>query len=370
MSSFEENIKDIDIKPNEDIVNAIDSSHFPFSQNFFFENDSVTLATEEYKRCYEIYRRRLTDKMKSTNFNVGGSGYIEIMDRFMSVKNRISFKESYHIEDLEILAEKVIRDIYGIPEEMELEGYIRPDEKDQDFDTSSSSGGKSVDIPEDRMVEIYMAAQKRVILNTLAHGSSVHIWKSSFHLVKKELDNMDDGLMDLYNEYTSIVSIMLWMYSPHDMKRMILNNTAIKQGHNKVTWSDDEEGGEEDFEEEFEEDTEEEYQKFLDDLKKSGEYEEGEPTPIGTSIAINFPVLLHEINKSAFEILSMKSIPSDFNKKELAAYYAIADEYSEEVWHYYLGPTLWVNLLPVMKETDMSIADVYEIFEHFSYEKR
>jgi len=366
MSNFEENIKDLDLKPNDDIVNGIDTGRFPFSQNLFFENDSITLASEEYRRCHDIFERRLKGKLKSSKFLPGTNGYREIMEIYLNVKNRISYKESRYIKELEGLAERTVREMYGINDDMELEGYIKPNEKEHDFNSSKSNGKPSeLGVTDDRLEEIYMEAQKRVILNTLAHGSSIHIWKSSFYLVKDVLDKMDTDLMSLYDEYTSIVSIMLWMYSPHDMERMIMMNTAIAQGHNKVTWSDDEE---EDFEESFDEDMEEEYQKFLEELKEKDDYEEEEPTPIGTSVAINFPVLLHEINKSVFEILSMKSIPTDFNEKEMAIYYSIADEYSEEVWHYFLGPTLWVNLLPVMKEAEMNLADVYDLISDLSYE--
>ena len=89
----------------------------------------------------------------------------------------------------------------------------------------------------------------------------------------------------------------------------------------------------------------------------------------GVSVAVNFPVLLHELNKSAFEILLMHSIPSDFSEKELMYYYAIADNYTEEFWHYYLGPELWTSLLQVINKSDSSIADVIMMFSKLSYEE-
>jgi len=37
------------------------------------------------------------------------------------------------------------------------------------------------------------------------------------------------------------------------------------------------------------------------------------------------------------------------SKEELEYYYSKADRYTDEIWHYYMGPTLWSSLLEVVQ---------------------
>ena len=61
--------------------------------------------------------------------------------------------------------------------------------------------------------------------------------------------------------------------------------------------------------------------------------------------AINFPVLLHELNKGVIDWLISAGIPKEYNEAELTYYYSKADSYENELFHYILGPSLWAGLL-------------------------
>ena len=50
-------------------------------------------------------------------------------------------------------------------------------------------------------------------------------------------------------------------------------------------------------------------------------------------------------------------------------YYSIADNYYHEMWHYYLGPSVWVKLLASITEAEMKVSEVIMSFSQISYEE-
>ena len=336
-------VNEFDLKPNPSLISMIDQKTFPLANNKFFAHDPANLAYQEYKNCVDVYNRRMG----------GIIDFGEKMIRWQGADQTIILKESIHKTKLEKLAEKIIRELYDIPDAIVLRGELNPSVS-QEFDSTDKFQVKEEKIEKGRKSKIQEEAQKRIILNTLAHGSSIHIWKSCYYLAKDELDKIDDSLLALYDDYTVMVGILLWMTPPKISKELVEKGEVIAQGYNKVDWED----------EEFDEEVEEEFKEYL---KSNGEEEEIDPTGFG--FGSNFPVLLHELNKATFEILLMHSVPEDFSNAELEMYFNISDVYEHEYWHFCLGPTLWVNLLKVLNEVDISVADIFILFSKINYDQ-
>lgn len=83
--------------------------------------------------------------------------------------------------------------------------------------------------------------------------------------------------------------------------------------------------------------------------------------------AVNFPVLLHEMTKGVMDYLICRGIPQDLSAEELKYYYAKADKYENEVWHYYLSPTIWIEMLDVLKITSDKIPSVIAKLSELDY---
>ncbi len=362
-----ERLQELNIQPNPSIARSLGSGSYPFSDNLVLgTKNSEDLAFEEYKRCLDLYNERMNSQIGVNSLALNSPGYGKLISRYMSVMEEITVLESSIKDELVKMSEDAIRMIYDIPEDVDLQGFIEPEEDDenpfnpkdcQDEDECMDDSG----IPEDRKRIIEEEADKRVILNTLSHGSSVHIWKTAYYIIKDQVEALNPRLVELYDEYSVIVSILLWQYDAPFMENAIRSGNQINQGHNRVEWASDDE--EEDIL--LDDDMQAEYEEYL---KSIGEDEE-EDYLTGVAVAINTPVLLHELNKCAFEILIMHSIPVHFNQEELQYYYSIADNYYHEMWHYYLGPSVWVKLLSAITEAEMKVSEVIMSFSQISYEE-
>lgn len=365
--SFRESIKDFkSAQPNSNIILGVENNSHRLNDLEVINKNVDKLALTEYKRCYNIYERRFSDKIQEYS-GMGGFYRNATMYLYSNVMSSISLHENPLKEKLEALAERVMRDIYNIPDSIDIIGKIKgnvKDEGDEDgFDPSSAceedDNAHNLPISDERREYIEKEAKKRKLLNTISQGSSVHIWKTVFHMCKEELDEMNPSLMQLYNEYSGLVSILLWSFDPGFMDTMIENGSVMNQGYNKVTKGEDEE--EDDF---FDDEMQAEYQKFLEEQ----EIETEEDSVKAKSVAINFPVLLHEINKSVFEIFKMHSIPADLSDDEMNLYYSLSDDYRNEFWMYYLGPTLWTSILDVVNSLDIEVSEMMLYLNGLSYE--
>ena len=47
--------------------------------------------------------------------------------------------------------------------------------------------------------------------------------------------------------------------------------------------------------------------------------------------------------------MGTRAVPSHFNEQQLEYYYAKADNYAAEQWHYYMSPTLWAEFLETLQ---------------------
>ena len=97
--------------------------------------------------------------------------------------------------------------------------------------------------------------------------------------------------------------------------------------------------------------------------------EEGEAECKIRCVGVNFPVLLHEVTKGAMDYLICHGIPKDFSEDELKYYYAKADSYENEFWHYLLSPTVWTSLVDAAGVDTQELPLVIAKLTQLSYEE-
>jgi len=121
---------------------------------------------------------------------------------------------------------------------------------------------------------------RRRIINSITQGASIRGTKA-FYIFKDILDVMDDTLVDQYNE---IIGNAYGIYDDDNaiamMLAMMSQNSASQGGESEVDW-DDEEG-----------------------------------TLVIKAKAIIFPILIHELVKGLYEILSLQGFSGDAEKNK------------------------------------------------------
>lgn len=350
--SLRDLVSNLRFKPNTSITAQVDMNTHPFRDNRFFSFSANKLAFEEYQKCLSLMQNRMGDTLE----NLNPEETLRLMGNYMIVMNQISSIEENHLESLEELAIDLIRDLYNIPNNIDLKAFLRPmdempDLRDQeDEEEMEMEEQEEEEVSPERKAFIDKEIQKRIILNSFVHGSSIHIWKSSYHIVRDQLNIMDTRLVGLYDKYSALVSFLMWQFSVDFMQQAIDNNGAMVQGLNTVEFSTNEE---QDEEQEDEDENE----------------EENSIDATLTGYAINFPVLLHELSKSVIDYLITNGIPQDFTPAEYDYYYSRADRYTNEVWHYFFGPTLWTGLLKTVEKTPDELPYVISKLSELEYEE-
>lgn len=303
--------------PNNDIVRRIDSKLFSLDANRLYHYKPDVLAADEYARCLSLFERKLPDFYNRRTYEA-----IErVQGQMEQLMTTIFVKEAKHHEELQEIAVDIVREMFDIPDhvnimpEISLNMESGPDSSEQDDDPTAA-----LSLSEEERREMRDEIQKRIILNGLVHGSAMHIWKSAHYIVKEKVDAIDGTLMHLYDQYAASIGWILWQMNSEDAQDEI-SEGAMTQGSNTL---------------EFEEPGEAEC-----NIKCHG---------------INFPVLLHEITKGAIDYLICHGIPSEYTEEQLKYYYAKADSYENEFWHYLLSPTVWIKLVEAADVTTQEMA--------------
>lgn len=307
--------------PNQELIKQIDSKMFPLDQNKVFNYKPEQLAFKEFSRCLSLYQ----DKNPNSRPE-------QAIGRAVGIQSIITRTEAPHKEQLEALAIKTIKELYQVPDEIDLKAIINP----------KISLGTSQDHNPETFLELTLEQknamrdeiQKRIILNGLVHGSSMHVWKGLFHLVSEELGKINPGLKELYEVYTSSMGLYLWQLNPNTMIQAVQANVQMTQGVNRL--------------------------KFNRDGKSGGTI---------TAEAINFPVMLHELNKGVMDWVISAGIPKNYSEAELKYYYSKADTYENEIYHYLLAPSLWTQLLEEKNIDNEEIPQMLSDVTKLSYQE-
>jgi hypothetical protein len=312
-------LEQLSYAPHKTYIKRLDSGMFSLDLNKVFNYKPELLAYKEFARCLELLESR----------NPGLSPEEAIM-RTPGVQVLIIEKETPCKAKLEELAIKTIKDIYQVPDYVDLKGMINPRlsfDNEQDKDAVPF-----LDLTLEQKNKMRDEIQKRVILNGLVHGSSMHVWKGIYHLVADELDEINPELKELYNYYTSTLGTGIWLIDPDKFQEAINDGVQDTQGFNELKF--DKQKG------------------FGGQVQAKG---------------INFPVLLHELNKGVIDWLISAGIPKEFTEDELKYYYSKADDYANEPWHYTLSPTLWLELLEAAQVSNENIPKLISRIVKLSY---
>lgn len=321
-------IEDLRHRPHNGIVSRLDSKQFSLDSNKVYHYKPEVLAGDEYKRCHELFERRLPSE-----FNLPTQeAFVRLQAQLGMIESAIFNKEMKNIDALKEIAVDTIRSLFDIPEHVSLLPEIK-----MGLDMNSGqddSENPILSLSDEEWRKMSEEIQKRIILNGLVHGSAMHIWKSAHYIIKDKIDVLDPMLMDLYNIYTTGIGWLIWQISPDDFQKMIDGGRQTTQGFNKLEFQ-----------------------------------EEGEPECDIHCHAVNFPVLLHEMTKGAIDYLMCHGIPRHYSEEQLKFYYAKADSYENEVWHYILSPTLWLKFVEAADVTTQDLPMAIARMTSLSYQE-
>jgi hypothetical protein len=322
---FSDSIKGLKHLPHNDTTRRVDSKLFSLDANRLYHYRPELLASEEYKRCLELFERRLPAEQAVPTHEA----VVMTQMRMQPTSDSMFLKEMKNQERLQEIAVDTVRSLFDIPEHVRLLPKI---DNDMDLDTDQDDSPEPfLSLNKEDKDRMYDEIQKRIILNGLVHGSAMHIWKSAHYIIKEQIDQVDNFLMTLYDEYTAAVGWLIWQMDPDSFQREV---GGITLGYNKL---------------EFE--------------------EEGEPEVNVHCHAVNFPVLLHELTKGAMDYLISRGIPQDFSAEQLEYYYAKADAYENELWHYLMSPTIWIKLVEAADVVTQDVPAVIANLTQLSYQE-
>lgn len=305
---FAEYLENENLLPSQKIVRMIDGKTFPFAENRFFSYNPAFLAADEFNRCARMYSERATGQSPMHA--------MQLMQELMTL-------EAPHREELTELAIEIVREMYNVPDSINLRAFLEnsDEEAGEDFDDSDVEEEM---ISDERKEQLKPEIEKRRILNSIVHGAAIHQWTSAYYIAADKLGDINPELVGKYNRLSAIVNYWNWQMVQSDM--MDAGGRPVLQGYNKV-----------DIEKK--------------DIKAS---------------AMNFPVLIHELSKGVVDYLVSIGIPQ-LPPYELEYVYAEADKYSHEQWHYFFGPTLWRALLSTADVTSHNLPPVINYISQLDY---
>lgn len=319
--AFTNLLQELKYHPHKVYIKRIDSKMFSLDLNKVYSYKPELLAFKEFSRCLDLFHTR-NPKLRPD----------EAANRIPGVQSLIIKAETPCKAQLEELAIQTIKDIYQVPDYVDMKGFISPRlslDSEQDHNAEPF-----LELTLEQKNKMRDEIQKRVILNGLVHGSSMHVWKGIYHLVAAELDKINPELKELYNYYTSTLGITIWLMNPDAFQDTIENDSQMTQGFNKLQFNRE--------------------KGFGGQIQAKG---------------INFPVLLHELNKGVIDWLISAGIPKQFNADELRYYYSKADMYENEPWHYTLSPSLWSGLLEAAQVPNENIPKLISRIVKLSYQE-
>lgn len=300
------------MKINKNLKNQIQDRTFNLSFHPVFSHNPERLMNIGFDKSTELLRRRVGRD------NIGPRNLFML---YQTYNSKICVLESEITGELETIAEDTIRELYNVPDGINIKPKI-VDQDDIDYDFESQDEKRNTQLSTERLKIIEEEANKRIILNSIVNGSSVMIWSSAYYIAKEKLDKLNTKLVEAYDIYSAVVGL-LWLQEPdQDM------SDVIKQGICEIN--------------------------FDDGLKCEG---------------INFPVLLLETNKVVFDYLICKGIPEDFSEEELELYYAISDDYNHEIWHNLLSPIIYEDFLETIDTESHNLPKIISKLSQLEYEK-
>ena len=250
------------------------------------------------------------------------------MMRCMSYIQEVEKIESRNKEKLEALAVELTEKLWGIPSER-LEANLTGMQGGFDKNLESDPNYDDEDDMDDDLKD---QVNKRITMNLLVHGSSMHTLKTAHagarlmdrgnveRYIDQELNKIDPRLVRLYNKIAEITGKQFWLIDINMMMAMGLSNAAV--GSSRVDYSKD------------------------------------KPKVIAKGLI--FPFLVHELFKGTAELLShygLENLSKDTARKVINK----ADDIRHEPYLAMTGPALWRKILKI-KPISLSLASIMKTF--------
>jgi hypothetical protein len=265
-------------------------------------------------------------------------------------------------KDLEKLAEKAIRTLYGrIIEDVTLDIKFPEDKEIPDMMKNvPNASPKKPEIPEIEELkdkDIISEIQKRKIINNITQGEAVNS-KKALNL-PEVLDGMKKIMgeekakeyIKILNEVTDIAQAFYWIIPAEVQEMMWKTNKSGMSGAVGVDW------------EEKKDSDEELAKKILDDLKENGDlpkeaedlFYETQPTIIARGQ--DFAMLVHEAVKGVYELIAAIAIPE--TEEEAKVVLMNTDSLADEIEDLRYGPKIasdirdYLNTFPEVRNDDV-----------------
>ena len=296
-------------------MEAIKDRKYPYGASTILGPNGMQLAEIEYRRCLDFH-----EKFGGDNWN---SSVMALETQ--ELLHRIHQLEAPHLDALQDLAETVVREFLGAPEDViNIQGTIEKDIMPNIIPE------RQVKVDQDKLHE---HVQKRVILNATIHGAAVHIWKSLHFLVEPAVNQINPELFKLYNRLIANSSILMWMMPPlsKDQAKMAFEMSNLTQGQNQVEVPDDNEA------------------------------------PTVTAKATAFPTMIHELVKGILDTVILHGIDQELTEDELEYVYQQADAPEDEHWYYLLGPGIWQVFVDNFVDNPENIPQILQEMSVTSY---
>ena len=231
----------------------------------------------DYKKIFKPETLTKLDKQSAESLKqmLGNKTLLQTMISSQNLIDKITEAEAPYISKLERLAVQIVEELYPIIEQEDIiiDAKIIPLGQVQ----LPQQGKEEEEEEEEKQIEQIPLESRRRIINAVTQGAAIR-GAFAFYLFKENLDKLDKSLVDNYNE---ILKNSFGIYDDDNAIAMMLallaQNKKIAGGSSEV---------------EFEE-------------------EEESPFIIIKARAINFPMLVHEIVKGLFEIVSLQGFKGD-----------------------------------------------------------
>ena len=307
-----------------------------------------------YRRETEVYSREQVRDMERR--------YGPKMGQLPMLASKAKSLQSGYEKDLEKLAEKAIRILYGrIIEDVTLD--IKFPEANEIPEMMKDVPDASPEKPEIPQIEelkdknIIAEIQKRKIINNITQGEAVNSKKAL------NLPEVIDGMKRIMgedkakeyiktlNELTDIAQAFYWIIPAEVQEMMWKNDKSGMSGSVEVEWEDKKESDEDLA------------QKILDQLKEDGDLPKEaedlfyETQPTIHARGMDFAMLVHEAVKGFYELIAAIAIPED---EETAGIVLMnTDSLADEIEDLRYGPKIasdirdYFNTFPEIRNDDV-----------------
>jgi len=313
-----------------------------------------------YRRETEVYSKEQVRELERR--------YGPKMGQLVVLANKLKPLQSGHEKDLEKLAEKAIRILYGrMIEDVTLdikfpEGGEIPDmmKNVPDKPCKNCMAPKIEDL-EDK--DIISEIQKRKIINNITQGEAVNSKKAL------NLPEVIDGMkkimgeekakeyIKLLNEVTDIAQGFYWIIPVEIQEEMWRTNRSGMSGAVECEWEDKKE------------EDEDLAKKILDDLDKNGDLPEEteelfyETQPTIHARGQDFSMLIHETVKGIYELIAAIAIPEDEEIAEIVI--MNTDSFADEIEDLRYGPKIASDIRDYLNSfSSVRNEDVPNLREH------